>query len=149
MLSPLLLSTCQKSPTGPQGIEDVYPLAVGNYWFYKGEIIHTVPSGEEIREEIIGSETLPDSSVAFVKRRITTYESSGVKDTLVSYLQFVNNELREYLSKDYICLFRILLKLPLQIGAEWSTDACFCPACPLMPAFKDSVQAVENISVPA
>jgi len=102
----LLLLTCQKSPTGPEGIKDLFPLAVGNYWVYEGKIYTWGPVDSvdsEMREEIIGSETLSDSSIAFVKRKITTYESSSVVDTFISYLQFVGDELREYLSKDYIC----------------------------------------------
>ncbi|MGH7889008.1 MAG: hypothetical protein ACRENF_00475, partial [Thermodesulfobacteriota bacterium] len=149
LVSPLLLATCQKSPTGPQGIEDVYPLAVRNYWVYQGQINIGGPPRGEIREEIIDSVRLADNSTAFVKRKITSRESSSVKDTVVSYLQFVDDELREYLSKVYICKFKILLKLPLQPEAEWSTDACFCPACPLVVAYKDSIEALENINVPA
>lgn len=150
LVSPLFLATCQKTPTGPQPIENLFPLAVGNYWIYEGK-----KAGQlfyidvEIREEIIGSETLSDSLRAFVKRSITSYESSGVEDTVISYLRFVEDELREYSSKDYTCEFKILLKLPLQIGAKWSSNNCFCPACPLVVAFEDSIDATENITVPA
>jgi len=149
LVSPLLLSTCQKSPTGPQGIEDVYPLAVGNYWLYEGKICNWFCSDSEIREEIIGKDTLSDGSSVFVKRKIFRDRDATFSDTAISYLKYEGNELREYLNKDYDCQFKILLKFPLQTGAEWSTDSCFCPACPLIVAFKDSVQAIENITVPA
>lgn len=150
LVAPLLLATCQKSPTGPPGIQDVYPLAVGNYWVYEGKkILHLILIDVEIREEIIGSEKLSDGNRAFVKRIITSYESSEVEDTVISYLRFVEDELREYASKDYICQYKILLKLPLQPGAKWTADNCFCPACPLVAAFEDSVEATENVSVPA
>jgi len=150
LVSPLLLATCQKSPTGPQGIEDVYPLAVGNYWVYEGKkILHWFLIDVEIREEIIGSEKLSDGNRAFVKRIITSYESSGVEDSVISYLQFVEDELREYSSKDYTCKYNILLKLPLQPGDKWFANDCFCPVCPLVAAFEDSVDTTENVSVPA
>lgn len=145
----LLLLTCQKSPTGPEGIKDLFPLAVGNYWVYEGKICNWFCSDSEIREEIIEKDTLSDGSSVFVKRKIFWDRSANYSDTTISYLKFEENELREYLNKDYDCKFKILLKLPLQIGAEWNTDSCFCPACPLVVAITDSIEAVENIDVPS
>lgn len=149
LVSPLLLATCQKSPTGPQPIENLFPLAVGNYWVYEVKINTWPPFPTEIREEIIGKDQLSDGSSVFVKRKIFLIRDANFSDTTISYLKFEGNELREYLDRDYDCQFKILLKLPLRPGAEWSTDNCFCPACPLVVAFEDSVEATENVTVPA
>jgi len=148
LFSPLLLATCQKSPTGPQPIENLFPLTVGNYWVYEGKICNWVCFDSEIWEEIIGKDTLSDGSLVFVKRKII-FHSADLSDTLISYLKFEGNELREYLDKNYSCEFKILLKVPLQIGAEWNIDTCFCDACPLMVAITDTIETMENITVPA
>lgn len=145
----LLLLTCQKSPTGPEGIKDLFPLAVGNYWLYEGKICNWGCFDSEIWEEIIGKDTLSDGSLVFVKRKIIWHRPDSLSDTAISYLKFEGNELREYPNKDYDCQFKILLKVPLRIGAEWNIDSCFCPACPLQVAITDSVEAVENIDVPS
>ena len=144
----LFLFSCQKNPTGPPGIKDLFPLAVGNYWVYEGKICNWYCFDSEIREEISGYDTLSDGSLVFIKRKIT-FHSANLSDTIISYLKFEGNELREYLNKDYDCQFKILLEVPLQIGAEWNIDACFCAACPVEVAIADSVETVENIAVPA
>ena len=149
LISPLLLATCQKSPTGPQPIENLFPLAVGNYWVYEGKICNWYCSDSEIWEEIIGNDTLSDGTSVFVKRKIFRDRDATFSDTAISYLKFEGNELREYLDKNYSCQFKILLKVPLRIGAEWNIDSCFCRGCPVELAITDSVEAVENIDVPA
>ncbi len=149
VLITLFQFSCQKSPTGPQGIKDLFPLAVGNYWLYEGKLCNWYCSDSEIWEEITGKDTIADGSSVFVKRKIIWHVPDSLSDTVISYLKFEGNELREYPDKDYDCQFKILLKLPLQIGTEWSTDSCFCPACPRVVEITDSIEAVENIAVPA
>ena len=146
VLSVILLQ-CQKNPTGPPGIKDLFPLAVGNYWQYEVKINTFPPFPTEIREEIIGKDQLSDGSSVFVKRKIFRDRDATFSDTTISYLKFEGNELREYSYSS--CSYKILLKTTLEIGAEWIIDVCDCPHCPVMIAITDSVQAVENITVPA
>lgn len=147
-LSSAVLLQCQKTPTGPQGIEDLFPLAVGNYWVYTTSDLS--PSGSEIREEIIGYDHLSDRSFLFVRRKITTYSSNST-DTVISYLKFVGDEFREYPDKNCILEYKILLKNPLQVGARWdsySDTSCRFPGI-VVNFISDEVDAIENITVPS
>ncbi len=163
----LFLLTCQKKPTDPQGIKDIYPLAVGNYWLYTNS-----DGSNKIQDEIIGHHKLYDSLLVYIKRKITTSKIfkentplSTISETTFSYLSIESNELREILDTNIICYFsirdsiiyctnfhKILLGYPLELGDSWSTFSpllrnyyCLidCSLCEI-----DSVMTLENISLP-
>lgn len=149
ILSVVLLQ-CQKNPTGPETIKDLFPLAVGNYWMYVSDD-ESSPLGYKIQEEIIGYDKLSDGSLVFVKRKISSYESASVVDTVISYLQFAGDEFREYPDNNCILEYKILLKNPLQVGARWDTysdTSCRFPGI-VVNFISDEVEGIENITVPS
>ncbi|OGC75640.1 MAG: hypothetical protein A2145_04320 [candidate division Zixibacteria bacterium RBG_16_40_9] len=143
LVSPLFLLTCQKSPTGPAGIREYYPLAIGNFWLYANS-----DNTYKVQDEIIGFDHLSDGSSVFVKRKISRYQSAKIADTVTSYLKFVSDELREYPEKDCPLTYIILLKSPLQLGAKWKTGSGGdCSIAPI--SFTDTVTDLKNITVAA
>lgn len=142
-LSSFFLFTCQKNPTGPAGIREYYPLAIGNFWLYAN-----ADNTYKIQDEIIGYDYLSDGNLVYVKRKISKNQSANFVDTVTSYLRFTSGELREYHDKTCPLTYIILLKSPLQIGAKWKTgSAGDCPIAPI--SLTDTVAGLKNITVAA
>ncbi len=115
----------------------------------------------KILDEIIGYDRLSDGNLVFVKRRIKSsgdffqdnFQLGKSADTAISYLQFRNDELREYPNKNCNLDYKIILKSPLQVGTEWHVLAeSSCVYGKLgRPLYIDNglVVGIENIKTPA
>ncbi len=148
----LILLTCQKSPTGPAGIREYYPLAIGNFWSYSNS-----DNSYKILDEIVGYDHLSDGSSVFVNKRTRTVRTlqpnSGWVTTVktgYAYLKYVGDELRGYFDKECSLEYEIILKFPVQEDTTWPVFSNgSCDNFARITLSKNSFEGFRNINIPA